>query len=86
MSQPPATGPMAAKTVIQADQVPMARPRSSSGKDADRMERPWGISRAAPTPWMARAAMSWPREREAAQAAEAKAKSATPHRKVRRRP
>ena len=38
MSQPPTTGPIAAKTVIHADQVPMARPRSCSGKDAERME------------------------------------------------
>ena len=45
MSQPPTTGPIAAKTVVQADQVPMARPRSSSGKDADRMESPWGTSK-----------------------------------------
>ena len=41
------------------------------------MERPWGISNAAPTPWMPRAAISWPRESEAAQAAEARAKRET---------
>ena len=58
ISQPPTTGPIAAKTVVQADQVPMARPRSCSGKDPDRMESPCGISSAAPTPWIARAAIS----------------------------
>jgi hypothetical protein len=79
MSQPPTTGPMAANTVVHPDQLPMARPRSFSGKDAERMERPWGISSAAPIPWIARVAMSWPRENEAAHPTEARAKSATPH-------
>ena len=82
----PTTGPIAAKTLAQADQVPMARPRSSSGKDALSMERPWGISNAEPTPWIARAVISWPREYEAAHPAEAEANNPTPNRKVRRRP
>ncbi len=86
ISQPPATGPSAAKTLVHADQVPIARPRRSGSKDAERMESPCGINNAAPIPCTARAVINWAIEVEAAQAAEASAKSTTPHRNVRRRP
>ena len=78
-SHPPATGPTAANTLVHADQVPIARPRSSPENDADRIERPCGISRAAPMPCTARAATSCPSESDAAQPAEASANSVTPH-------
>ena len=59
MSQPPNTGPSAVVIVVNPDQVPMARPRSFSAKNALTIERLPGTINAAPTPWTARAITSW---------------------------
>ncbi len=84
--KPPTTGPMAAVMPLNADQVPMARPRSASGKPAPSSARLPGTSSAAPMPCSARAAISWPVSCAAAQAADASTNTATPSRNMRLRP
>src|SRR5215813_9326662 len=49
-SQPPKTGPIAAVIAVNPDQVPMARPRLSSGNEALISARLPGTSKAAPAP------------------------------------
>ena len=65
-SHPPITGPIAAVIAVKPDQVPMARPRVSSGNDALISARLPGTSSAAPTPCTARAAISCPIDRRQA--------------------
>ncbi len=50
MSHPPSTGPSAVVIAVKPDQVPMARPRAFSSKDALMIVRLPGTSSAAPTP------------------------------------
>ncbi len=57
-SQPPSTGPTAAVMAVNPDHVPMARPRSSSLKDALIMDRLPGMRSAPPIPWIARETIS----------------------------
>ena len=52
-SQPPNTGPMAAVIAVNPDHVPIARPRSSSEKDALMIARLAGTIIAPPMPWNA---------------------------------
>ena len=69
-----------------ADHLPMALPRRSSGKPAPSRARLVGTRRAAPSPWMALAAMSQWIVGAEAQPTEAAANSPTPSAKIRRRP
>ena len=85
-SHPPSIGPIAAVIALKPDHVPMARPRSSSGKELLMIARLPGISKAAPLPWTARAAMSCPMLEAKPHQAEALAKTATPIMKTIRRP
>jgi hypothetical protein len=55
---------MAAAMAEKPAQVPMARPRSSSGNAAPMMASEQGMSSAAPAPCAARAAISCPISRE----------------------
>ena len=50
ISQPPRTGPTAVVIAVKPDQVPMARPRSFSSKEALMMARLPGTRSAAPMP------------------------------------
>jgi len=85
-SHPPSSGPSAAVIAAKPDQVPMARPRSASGKLALIKAKLPGVASAPPTPWMQRAISSSPIEPAAAQPADAQANSAIPMTKIRRRP
>jgi hypothetical protein len=85
-SQPPSTGPSAVVSAPAPAQVPMARPRSASGKDAAISARLPGTISAPPTPCAARAAMREAEPGAAAQPAEASANTAMPARNTRRRP
>ena len=85
-SHPPSTGPIAAVMALKPDQVPMARPRSSSANELLMIARLPGTRNAAPIPWTARAAISCPMLEANPQAAEATAKIATPITKILRRP
>ena len=49
-NHPPRTGPTAAVMPVNADQVPIARPRLDSSNDALRIARLPGTRSAAPTP------------------------------------
>ena len=84
--KPPTTGPTAAVMPLNADQVPIARPRSACGKLAPSSARLPGTSSAAPMPCTARAATSWPTPCAAAQAADASVNTAAPTRNTRLRP
>ena len=55
MSQPPSTGPSAMVIAVKPDQVPIARPREASSKDALMIARLPGTISAAPIPWTERA-------------------------------
>ncbi len=57
MSHPPRTGPTAIVIEVNADQVPIARPRSSFGNEVLMMARLPGTSSAPPIPCNARAAI-----------------------------
>jgi hypothetical protein len=81
--QPPSTGPTPAEIAVKPDQVPMARPLSSSENAALIIARLPGTSRAAPTPCTARAATSWNMLCASPQPAEAIAKSSIPVEKTR---
>ena len=85
-NHPPSSGPMAAVMALKPDQVPMARPRSSSEKELLMIARLPGTSRAAPIPCRARAAMSCPMLKAKPHQTEALAKTVTPITKIRRRP
>ena len=67
-------------------QVPIARPRSPSGKLALMIARLLGTSSAPPIPCTARAAISIPAPGAIPQATEAAVKTATPITKILRRP
>ena len=84
--KPPTTGPIAAVMPLNADQVPIARPRSASGKLAPSSARLPGTSSAAPMPCSARAAINCPVSCAAAQAADVATNTATPSRNTRLRP
>ena len=58
MRKPPIGGPSAVVTADAAAQVPIALPRMSLGKVAEMIARLCGTRSAAPTPWIARAAIS----------------------------
>ncbi len=79
-SQPPSNGPMAAATPDSPAQVPMAGARSSGRNDAWMRDRAPGVSRAAPTPWSTRRAMSWAGVWAAAHSADATRNQPTPTR------
>ena len=64
----------------------MARARSSGRNDACRMARLAGASRAPPTPWSTRAAMSSAEVGAMPQRADATANQTTPMEKIRLRP
>ena len=85
-SQPPSTGPSAVVSAEDPAQVPIARPRSPSGKCALMIARLLGTSSAPPIPCTARAAISTPAPGAIAQATDAAVKTATPIAKTRRRP
>jgi hypothetical protein len=84
--KPPTTGPIAAVMPLNADHVPIARPRLASGKLAPSSARLPGTSSAAPMPCSARAAISWPVSCAAAHAADIAVKTTTPTRNTRLRP
>ena len=85
-NQPPRKGPMAVETPASPDHAPMAAPRSSGSNTASRMARLPGVSRAAPTPWMARAAISISMVGAIAHSSDATANQTTPQTKTRRLP
>ena len=58
MNHPPSTGPIAAVIDVKPDQVPIARPRSFSGKFALISARLPGTSSAPPIPWRPLATIS----------------------------
>src|SRR5436309_9168287 len=86
ISQPPNTGPSAAISADAPDHVPMALPRLCSSNDALMIAKLPGTSNAAPTPWIARAAMSWRTLPARPHHTDAVANSATPITNTRRRP
>ena len=78
--QPPTTGPIAAATPDRPAQVPIAGARSSCRNDAWISASAPGVSRAAPTPWSTRSAMSWPGLWASAHSPDATRNHATPTR------
>ena len=86
ISMPPSAGPMAVVIADAPAHVPMARPRRSGGKAAERIARLCGTRSAAPKPWTARAAISQPTVGARAQASEASANTTVPVSNSRRRP
>src|SRR6202167_5420324 len=86
INHPPRTGPTAAVMEVNPDQVPMARPRSSSEKLALISARLPGTSNAPPTPCTPLAIISHRISGEQPHKAEAAEKSATPIAKTLRRP
>ncbi len=86
MSHPPRTGPMAVVIAVAPDHVPIARPRSLSPNDALIRARLPGTRNAAPTPWIARAAINCWTLAARPQATDAIANTATPSRNILRRP
>ncbi len=77
---------MAVAIAPAAAQVPTARPRASPSNELPRMPRLFGISIAAPIPWMPRAASSTSSPGASAQPIEAAANSNVPIVSIRRRP
>ena len=65
---------------------PMARARSFGGNVTVRMDSVPGISSAAPMPWMARKAISWPGDCDSPHASDAPVKTARPVRNILLRP
>ena len=86
INQPPRTGPIAAVIALKPDQVPIARPRSSSRKELLMMARLPGTSNAAPNPWTARAIIKERIPEARPHHAEAAPKMITPMTKTCRRP
>ena len=66
--------------------MPIARPRRSGGNAAESSVRLSGITSAAPSPWVLRAAISMPLEVASAAQSEPAVKIARPTLKTRRRP
>jgi hypothetical protein len=85
-SQPPRNGPIAAVTPPSPDQAPIAGPRSEGRKLASMIARLPGVSRAPPTPWRARAAISASALGARPHSSDAAANQTTPMTKIRRRP
>ena len=86
MSQPPSSGPAPAASAEAPDQIPIAAPRSCSSNAAPMIANEQGMSSAAATPWMARAAISAAMSGAKPQAIEASVKLIMPIRKITRRP
>ncbi len=86
MSNPPTTGPIAAVTPENPDQVPIALPRSSSENEELMIASEPGIINAPPIPWIVRAAMSDSELGERPHHTEATVKIAMPIMKILRRP
>ena len=85
-SHPPSTGPIAVVIAVNPDHVPIARPRSFSGKEALMRARLPGMRSAAPTPWKPRAMISIAMEDEKPHHVDPSAKINTPMTKNLRRP
>src|SRR5437660_10919556 len=83
---PPSTGPTTVVSAENPDQVPKARPRCSSLKEALIIARLPGTSRAAPIPCTARARISDSTVGESPHQMEDRVKTAMPRAKMRRRP
>ena len=75
---PPTSGPIATAIPVTALNRPIAAPRFSGGKAALRSARPSVITRAAPAPWTARAAIRKPTLGARALAADAAANRPNP--------
>ena len=86
ISQPPSSGPKAMATPLKPDQAPMARERSAGTKEACKMARLPGVSRAAPTPCSPRAATRVAALGATPHSSEAMANQAVPTWKTARRP
>src|SRR5258706_9669882 len=86
MKKPPTNGPTIIVIDVNADQVPIALPRSLSGNVALMMARLPGTMRAAPMPCSARNAISIRMLGASPQAIEPAVNTATPMRKMRLRP
>src|ERR1700719_1699521 len=86
INQPPSTGPRAVVMAVNPDQVPMARPRDFSSKEALIMARLLGTRNAAPMRWEERATISCEMLDESPQPTEEAANSPVPNRKIERRP
>ena len=86
ISTPPSSGPSTPAIAPKAVQVPIARPRSSSGKTWVMIASVLGVSRAANTPWTARKTHSTAIEGATAHSSEATPKPTTPMKKTRRCP
>jgi len=86
-STPPTIGPKAKPTPLVPAQKPIARCRSRASRNTSVMiDKVDGIISAAPTPMLARAAISTPTEPEKADHAEPPANATRPARNVRLRP
>ncbi len=85
-SSPPASGPSTAAIPPHAVQLPIAGPRSSSGKVATITASALGVSSALATPCSARAAISAWIEGASAHSSDATPKPPTPSAKTRRSP
>ena len=85
-SAPPASGPTTVETPLQAVHVPIARPRSSSGKTAMIVASVLGTSSAPAAPCTMRAATSSSAVGATAHISDVTPNSAVPSAKTRRRP
>ncbi|OJU83561.1 MAG: hypothetical protein BGO11_04925 [Solirubrobacterales bacterium 70-9] len=87
VSTPPSSTPAAPPEPATAPHTPSALLRSApSLKVTATIERAAGERIAAPSPWTARAAISWPESAASPPASEASAKRTSPAMKRRRRP
>ena len=85
-SSPPSSGPSTPAIVPQAVQLPIAPPRSDSGKVRTITASEAGVSSALATPCSARAAIRKPIEGAIAHSSDAAPKPITPIAKMRRSP
>jgi hypothetical protein len=85
-SQPPLTGPIAVVIALNADHVPIARPRPASSNVALMIARLPGTRNAAPTPCSARPAIRTREEAAMPQRIDEAVKKMTPNRNTRLRP
>ena len=83
---PPTTGPAIRASPVTPLKSPRAFPRSSRGNAALRSAIASGITRAAPAPWTARAAINHPALLASAHAADAAMNTPRPATNRRRRP
>ena len=83
---PPITGPSAAPSAPNADQVPIALARPDSGTLASSSESEAGTIKPAPAAWMTRAAISSGTPGDRPHSAEPAVKPIRPVTKIRRRP